>query len=432
MSRHSLDEFILSDDGQETPLRDEEEKTVSDRNKKQKIRSADNNVQREGSPYPITDRHTDTAGSQTQGVIDQLKRRIEKLEGKKRKAKRSSSSSSSRSSSPSTDSSVTYSSPRKSRSRSKGKKRARPNPLGGPKMKRTKLDMTKRKVEALPDLETNEMEKEEEFRVDEEDVLHNLLGGAGTDHEIEDGECEEDEDDMFKTACAEYGKDEEMSDPLPDTLAKFIAQCFGQEMGDEKIREKFDMLRRPENCPSLTVRLTNKDIWGMLRHDQKKVDAKFTTAQRFITKAVTALAFGAKEMKDMKDQKTRKALAYSLDAIALLGTVQQKITAQRKMTQKPALPFDIREICHMPSDGTEWLYGDNFKQNVKDAKEQKRLSMTNRVSAFSYPGTSGSLRRDKRPFLGRGNPRVQSTRGRGNWTNHPRFNKAKRAKPYRD
>ncbi|GFN87415.1 hypothetical protein PoB_001392100 [Plakobranchus ocellatus] len=109
-------------------------------------------------------------------------------------------------------------------------------------------------------------------------------------------------------------------------------------MAEDKMKEKFDVFKRPENCPSLSVRLINKDVWNMLKRDNRKIDAKFSAVQRLISKAVTAIAFSAKELKECKEIGVKKALSHSLNAIALLGSAQQKITAQRKMTQKPALP----------------------------------------------------------------------------------------------
>ncbi|GFO08087.1 hypothetical protein PoB_003459200 [Plakobranchus ocellatus] len=126
-------------------------------------------------------------------------------------------------------------------------------------------------------------------------------------------------------------------------------------MAEDKMKEKFDVFKRPENCPSLAVRLTNKDVWNMLKCDNKKFDAIFSAVQRLISKAVTAIAFSAKKLKECKEIGVKKAMSHSSDAIALLGSAQQIITAQRKMTQKPALPYDIRDICHLPRDGTAYI-----------------------------------------------------------------------------
>ncbi|GFO32894.1 hypothetical protein PoB_005939900 [Plakobranchus ocellatus] len=105
-------------------------------------------------------------------------------------------------------------------------------------------------------------------------------------------------------------------------------------------------------------------------------DTKFSTVQRLISKAVSAIAFGITELKECKDVGVYKALLHYFDTIALLGSAQQRITAQRKMTQKAALPYDIRDIYHMPSDGTEWLYGDDVKKLIKDVKEHRNLAVS--------------------------------------------------------
>lgn len=136
---------------------------------------------------------------------------------------------------------------------------------------------------------------------------------------------------------------------------------------------------------------------------------KLTTLQKNISKATTAIAKSAdlitkitNERKD-KTAETRQAIKGLTDAISFLGNAQQKITIQRKEAQKSSLPFDIRGICEMPSDGDEWLYGDDIKKAIRDAKEQRRLTMTipRSQGSFHSRGPHTAYGKKRGHFLGR-------------------------------
>ncbi|GFO42854.1 hypothetical protein PoB_006935900 [Plakobranchus ocellatus] len=132
------------------------------------------------------------------------------------------------------------------------------------------------------DLPTKE---EGKIGVDNKDVQNGLLGHDNSDSELgERKECSVGKEDVFTGACTEYGANKEVSAPLPEPWQDLLptAQCFGQMMAEDKIKEKFNVFKGPENCPSLVVRQTNKDIWNMIKRSNKKLDAKFSAVQRLI------------------------------------------------------------------------------------------------------------------------------------------------------
>lgn len=174
----------------------------------------------------------------------------------------------------------------------------------------------------------------------------------------------------------------------------------------EKLKEKTAKYKRPSNCASLNVKMTNRIIWDVLKPQNRKIDTKHTAVQRLLSKATIAVVESTSLMTKVKGKpsETKKALSGMLDAIAFIGMAQQKMTAYRKMAQRMALPFDIRAICEQPSDGTDWLYGEDVKQKIKDVKDQKRLA----TYSSSYPKstysafTSQQPKEGKTAFLGKG------------------------------
>ncbi|GFN75812.1 hypothetical protein PoB_000231800 [Plakobranchus ocellatus] len=48
--------------------------------------------------------------------------------------------------------------------------------------------------------------------------------------------------------------------------------------------------------------------------------------------------------------------------------------SQRKEGHRPAVPFEAQGICVMPSDGHDWLYGEDVEKKMREAREQKKLT----------------------------------------------------------
>lgn len=249
-----------------------------------------------------------------------------------------------------------------------------------------------------------------------------------------EGNKSSDEEDWYKEANAELEVDKEIGEPLSDLLATFTNKRFSEPPKDENIKEKFSKYKRPENCHTLNVRQTNKEIWNLLKGFNKKTDMKWTSVQKSIAKITTAISRASDIITDMaKSKKTgraKEAVKGLTDAISILGHTQQKITNYRREAQRPALPFDVRGICEMPADGHEWLYGNDVKKLIREAKEQRRL-ITPSSHNFSSYRQSQSYTRKKGHFLGRrggqtmntgqrrGGKVTHSSSGQGNWNRRP-------------
>ncbi|GFR77521.1 hypothetical protein ElyMa_005827000 [Elysia marginata] len=97
--------------------------------------------------------------------------------------------------------------------------------------------------------------------------------------------------------------------------------------------------------------------------------------------------------------------------MTLLGHTHKSITNLRRELKRYALSCDFKSLCDATTEASDTLlYGDDIKQNLKDAKEQRRLTASLQVqqdNEYSLPlHTSG-------PFLGR------EGRGRAYLCAHP-------------
>lgn len=195
-------------------------------------------------------------------------------------------------------------------------------------------------------------------------------------------------------AREELDRDEEVSDPVGDDLAAFIAKVFSSKSKEAKLKEKAGQYLYPNNCLTLTVPMTNPEIWAILKSYVKKTDTKVTSIQRYVAKGATAVLKCVDKMAGRGNDEMKELL----DGLTFLGHAFQCLSMHRRDLQKYALPSDIRGICDLsescqpPSD---LLYGNEVKRLMKEAREQNRFSMSSKRDYKRRP-----LSRNGRYFLG--------------------------------
>jgi|GEM_PF-7048075 len=199
---------------------------------------------------------------------------------------------------------------------------------------------------------------------------------------------------LFSQAGQDFEEDNDTSGPVSDDLAEFIRKVFTNKGKDEKLREKVKQYKWPENCPDLATPLTNPEIWGVLKAPAKQIDSKLSAIQKHVGKSAVAVAQCADVLAKSDPTLTKQLI----DALALLGHAHQCITLQRKDRQKYALPWDIRGICdpsqEMSQSSSKYLYGNDLKKALKDAKESKSLTSSLRTD-YSYKRRSSQSKPGK-------------------------------------
>ncbi|GFR70413.1 calcium-activated chloride channel regulator 4-like [Elysia marginata] len=97
-----------------------------------------------------------------------------------------------------------------------------------------------------------------------------------------------------------------------------------------------------------------------------------------MAKATIAMAKCADELALRADYKDK--LTSLTDAMTLLGHTHQSITNLRRESMLYALPYDFKSLCDATTEASNTLlYGDDIRQNLEDAKEQRRLTASLQV-----------------------------------------------------
>ncbi|GFS09447.1 hypothetical protein ElyMa_003037900 [Elysia marginata] len=98
---------------------------------------------------------------------------------------------------------------------------------------------------------------------------------------------------------------------------------------------------------------------------------------------------------------------------SLLGHTHQHLTAFRKDAQRYALPRDFKDVCNVEASDSKFLYGDDIKKSLREAKEDKRLTYSQSLQFDNSP-----KRQKTRPFLGQRKPSGFKQRG-GRYHQYP-------------
>ena len=216
--------------------------------------------------------------------------------------------------------------------------------------------------------------------------------------------------DVIDAAGRALTVDNDLGEPISDNLAQFITQVFVNKPNEEIIKDKAGQYKKPANCLALRWPITNEEIWKSLNSATKKTDTKMTNIQIMVTKAAAAVA------ECLDKQATTAPPAHTqllLDALIMLGRAHQSLTLQRREQQKPALPREYKSLCdisqaHPNNTLSKFLYGDDIRKKMKEAKEERSLLYS--LSQSSHPAPKarrfGSKYRPSggqshsRPFLG--------------------------------
>ena len=80
----------------------------------------------------------------------------------------------------------------------------------------------------------------------------------------------------------------------------------------------------------------------------------------------------------------RQVMGYTVDSITLLGRAHKQISNERKECLKPVLNEDIRGLCNKDTTSSEYLFGENLVESIREANENYRISnsIINTTSSF--------------------------------------------------
>ncbi|KAK7461591.1 hypothetical protein BaRGS_00011302 [Batillaria attramentaria] len=208
----------------------------------------------------------------------------------------------------------------------------------------------KRKLEALSGLSDSDSEsdkrgvetpppkklKKDEKAVAEKDVecieIHNDV-----DLDVEDF-IEHEENDILDEVEQQLSDKERTGPKVKDKLAGLVNGMFVNKLPHSVQKEKFEAMKRPENCEKMIVPTVNKEIWKKLNFNSRKVlsrDKKVSHIQRAIVKAAGSITLLA-DVITSADQKRK-----CTDALILMGHACRELSVLRRSLMCPPMTTSL-------------------------------------------------------------------------------------------
>jgi hypothetical protein len=167
-----------------------------------------------------------------------------------------------------------------------------------------------------------------------EDELAQLLGSSEKERENEpDTEAEHLLNDLAKG----LSDDESTGPNISQKLADIALKRWGKQLNPEKLKSILEKYTRPENCPGMTCKKVNPEIWQLLGSKSKRTDIQLYNLQQSVLKATFAALQTTNMLVEIPNRDNSQLLASLVDTVAILAHTHTNLSLVRKEQIKPAL-----------------------------------------------------------------------------------------------
>ena len=182
--------------------------------------------------------------------------------------------------------------------------------------------------------------------------------------------------------CAKitFQGDQPVGPKISDSYATFVEDCARKRILTTELTQLKAKLKRPENCPALSVPTIHPHLWANLPKEAREHDKRFQNAQELLTKGL----IGVVQVKELilqfnthPDQfpKLFKELNEKLDdSVALLGNAFLESSYRRRDMLKPAIHPRYHSLCGPKTQVTKYLFGDNVLESAKTLQSSQKLT----------------------------------------------------------
>lgn len=178
-----------------------------------------------------------------------------------------------------------------------------------------------------------------------------------------------------------FGNNEKTGAKIDEKLANLVDSGLTKKpSSDLRIKEVCEKYPKPENSKNLRVPKTNPELWKLLTKAQRVRDVKFQKTQNLITKSVIASAQLLDTLRTRpvsgKHAISKESKTIVTDILRLTSAAFTEISSIRKDSMKPGLSDQFKPLCSTSSasESTEFLFGDNLSQQIKDLGETSKIT----------------------------------------------------------
>ncbi len=157
-------------------------------------------------------------------------------------------------------------------------------------------------------------------------------------------------------------------------LAATIKRAMQVASSPKNIKELSAKYVKPENCESVRAPLVNMELWKNLTENYQQNDKLLAANHRSVSKAmlpiIQIMNSCLEEDKDGND----KVFDMACDAFQLLSHSHRDMTAIRRQMLKPAVARQYQKLCTAKTPISEFLFGDDLQQQMKNLSETNKLA----------------------------------------------------------
>ena len=185
--------------------------------------------------------------------------------------------------------------------------------------------------------------------------------------------------------------EEEVGPAISGRLTEVAHKYWADKAKKPTVASKImEWLKVPSNCTFLRVPVLNEAVARNRRilPFHKRADKWLSDIQKPLTFAMTAVLKMADKIltasTESRSLDLKQAMGYTVGSITLLNRAQKQISNERKECLKPVLNQNIRGLCDKDTTSSEYLFGENLVESVREAKENYRISnsIINTTSSF--------------------------------------------------
>jgi len=236
------------------------------------------------------------------------------------------------------------------------------------------------------------------------------------------------EQELWAEVMEEYEKDEELGKEIIPPLRSTAKVMWLKKLDADKLKNKLQATKIPENCKFMKVKQCNKFIWSLAkcRSEDIKVQAiqqSLVKSQVCVLRAAEALSNAAKA--DDKTPDYREVLSLLRESIGFAGHSNQNLNQYRRELYRASIPTAMHSITKDVPEEDELLFGDDLEKRAQEVQNTSKALAAFKIKTTGYGGGNkgGSKQQykhgstytgGKKPFQNRDNQLQQQQRGKPN------------------
>ena len=225
------------------------------------------------------------------------------------------------------------------------------------------------------------------FESSDDDLDNEFLQLADESDDNDDPmDDDDDQNDQFNELEEIFLRNSETGPPVSARLATLVdAMATGSKcLTEEKLREKEQKYKRPENIQHLRVPKVNPELWNQLDHNTKSQDIKSQRQQKLLLTAVNAMVrttdnwMTDRELKrnlKKKGSNAREMFDAITDSVSMLLKAVHDVSMDRrnKVLNSPMVNNKYKRLASTEIPITDNLFGDNLKEAMAAIDNSSKL-----------------------------------------------------------